>query len=183
MRRDREVEGPICFILRQLKESKKNYGASQLEYLCLVWALEKIYYYLDGCAFHEVITDCIALKLLINMKNPSHHMMRLQISIQEWRGSMIIVHREGAIHINADRLLQWALPNDSTNPAADLEEVQQEVPIMAILVCGLMLEFWEGVAKSYLQHHDTACLINILRSKEARSNLEEALTDPWKTSY
>jgi hypothetical protein len=45
---NKEVEGPICFISRQLKESEKNYGASQLECLCLVWALEKLYYYLDG---------------------------------------------------------------------------------------------------------------------------------------
>jgi hypothetical protein len=37
-------EGPICFISRQLKESEKKYGASQLECLCLVWALEKLYY-------------------------------------------------------------------------------------------------------------------------------------------
>jgi hypothetical protein len=57
---DKEMEEPICFISRQLKESEKKYGASQLECLCLVWALEKLYYYLDGCEF-DVITDCMAL--------------------------------------------------------------------------------------------------------------------------
>ncbi|PLW04972.1 hypothetical protein PCASD_26657 [Puccinia coronata f. sp. avenae] len=45
---DMPVEGPICFISRQLKKSEKRYGASQLECLCLVWALEKLHYYLDG---------------------------------------------------------------------------------------------------------------------------------------
>lgn len=139
-----EVEGPICFISRQLKESEKKYGASQLECLCLVWALEKLYYYLDGCVF-KFITDCVALKSLLNMKTPSRHMMRWQISIQEWRGSMTITHRDGLVHKNADGLLRWALPNDDTNPAADLKEVTREVPIMAIGVCSLESEFWKQV--------------------------------------
>lgn len=67
---DCEQEGLMCFILRQLKNSEKRYGASQLECLWLVWALEKLYYYLDGCVF-GVITDCIVLKSLLNMKTPS----------------------------------------------------------------------------------------------------------------
>jgi hypothetical protein len=67
---DKEQEGPICFISCQLKEAEKKYGTSQLECLCLVWALEKLYYYLDGFIF-EVITDCVALKSLLNMKTPS----------------------------------------------------------------------------------------------------------------
>jgi hypothetical protein len=41
---DMPVEGPICFISRQLKNSERRYGASQLECLCLVWALEKLHY-------------------------------------------------------------------------------------------------------------------------------------------
>ena len=46
---DLPFEGPVVFISRQLKETERRYGASQLECLCLVWALEKLYYYLDGC--------------------------------------------------------------------------------------------------------------------------------------
>ncbi|MBW0531688.1 hypothetical protein O181_071403 [Austropuccinia psidii MF-1] len=33
------VEGPICFISRKIKPTEARYGASQLECLCLVWAL------------------------------------------------------------------------------------------------------------------------------------------------
>ncbi|MBW0554681.1 hypothetical protein O181_094396 [Austropuccinia psidii MF-1] len=36
------VEGPICFISRQIKPSESRYGASQIECLCLVWALEQL---------------------------------------------------------------------------------------------------------------------------------------------
>ena len=81
---DMPKEGVICYISRTLKDSEKRYGASQLECLCLIWALDKLYYYLDGCNF-EVITDCNALKSLLNMKTPNRHMLRWQIAIQEWR--------------------------------------------------------------------------------------------------
>jgi hypothetical protein len=96
-------EGPIVFISRQLKDSESRYGASQLECLCLVWALDKLHYYLDGSVF-EVFTYCTALRSLLNMKTPNRHMLRWQISIQEYRGNMTIQHRDGSIHKNADGL-------------------------------------------------------------------------------
>ncbi|MBW0541957.1 hypothetical protein O181_081672 [Austropuccinia psidii MF-1] len=37
---DKPVEGPIFFISRQIKPIEARYGASQMEFLCLVWALE-----------------------------------------------------------------------------------------------------------------------------------------------
>ncbi|MBW0553976.1 hypothetical protein O181_093691 [Austropuccinia psidii MF-1] len=39
---DTPVEGPICFISRKIKPTEARYGASQMECLCLVWALEKL---------------------------------------------------------------------------------------------------------------------------------------------
>ncbi|MBW0553873.1 hypothetical protein O181_093588 [Austropuccinia psidii MF-1] len=47
---DKPYEGPSCFISRQIKPTKTRYGASQMECL-LLWALEKLYYYLDGSVF------------------------------------------------------------------------------------------------------------------------------------
>ncbi|MBW0557032.1 hypothetical protein O181_096747 [Austropuccinia psidii MF-1] len=38
---DKPTEGPVCYILRQIKPTEGRYGASQMECLCLVWALEK----------------------------------------------------------------------------------------------------------------------------------------------
>ncbi|MBW0517887.1 hypothetical protein O181_057602 [Austropuccinia psidii MF-1] len=78
---DKPTEGPVCYISRQIKPTEAIYGASQMEWLCLVWALEKLHYYLDGSAF-EVITDCNAVKSLLNMKTPNRHMLRWQIAIQ-----------------------------------------------------------------------------------------------------
>ncbi|MBW0593894.1 hypothetical protein O181_133609 [Austropuccinia psidii MF-1] len=39
---DKPVEGPICFISRQINPTEARYGASHLECLCLVWDLEKL---------------------------------------------------------------------------------------------------------------------------------------------
>ena len=175
-------EGPICFISRQLKDSESRYGASQLECLCLVWALDKLYYYLDGCQF-EVITDCTALKSLLNMKTPNRHMLRWQIAIQEWRGSMTIVHREGNIHKNADGLSRWSLPNDSNNPAYDAESLERELPIMGIHVSDLANGFWETVIESYSSNQNTVKLVEILKSKFKNLDLSQTLEEPWKTSY
>ncbi|MBW0531779.1 hypothetical protein O181_071494 [Austropuccinia psidii MF-1] len=79
---DKPVEGPICFKSRQLKSTEARYGASQMECLFLFWALEKLNYFLEGCVF-EVIMDCTAVQLLLNMKTPSRNMIRWQIAIQE----------------------------------------------------------------------------------------------------
>ncbi|MBW0537551.1 hypothetical protein O181_077266 [Austropuccinia psidii MF-1] len=45
------------------------------------------------------------------------HMLRWQIAIQEHRGSVTIVHKEGNINKNADGLSRWALANTPDNPA------------------------------------------------------------------
>ncbi|MBW0524654.1 hypothetical protein O181_064369 [Austropuccinia psidii MF-1] len=58
---DKPVEGHICFISSQIKPTEARYGASQMECLCLVWALERLNYFLEGCVF-EVITDCTTVK-------------------------------------------------------------------------------------------------------------------------
>ncbi|MBW0547412.1 hypothetical protein O181_087127 [Austropuccinia psidii MF-1] len=100
---EKPVAGPLCFILRQIKPTEARYGASQMECLFLVWALEKLHYYLDGKVF-DIITDFNAVKSLLNMKITNRHMLRWQIAIQEYRGNMTIVHKSGNIHENADGL-------------------------------------------------------------------------------
>ncbi|MBW0540968.1 hypothetical protein O181_080683 [Austropuccinia psidii MF-1] len=120
-------EGVICYISRQLKDSKARYGATQTKCLCLVWALEKLHYYLEGAVF-EVFTDCAALKPLLNMKTTNRNMLRWQIAIQEYRGNMTIIYKEGKSHTNADGLSRWPLDNVKRNPAYD-PEVSAKIPI------------------------------------------------------
>ncbi|MBW0532902.1 hypothetical protein O181_072617 [Austropuccinia psidii MF-1] len=93
---------------RQLKDSESRYGATQAECLCLVWALEKLHYFLEG-AFFEVYTDCTALKSLLNMKTTNRHMLRWQIAIKEYRGNMTIIYKEVKSHTNTDCLRRLPL--------------------------------------------------------------------------
>ncbi|MBW0522820.1 hypothetical protein O181_062535 [Austropuccinia psidii MF-1] len=72
---DKPVEEPIFFISRQIKPTEAIYRASQMECLCLVWALENLNYFLEGCVF-EVRTNFTAFKSLLNMKTPNRHMLR-----------------------------------------------------------------------------------------------------------
>ncbi|MBW0560542.1 hypothetical protein O181_100257 [Austropuccinia psidii MF-1] len=72
---ERPVEGSICFISRQIKPTEARYGEIQIECLWLVRALEKFHYYLYGKVF-DVITDCNAVKSLLNMKTPNRNMSR-----------------------------------------------------------------------------------------------------------
>ncbi|MBW0529812.1 hypothetical protein O181_069527 [Austropuccinia psidii MF-1] len=91
---DKPTEGPVCYISRKIKPTEARYGAIQMECLCLVWALEKLHYYLDDSAF-QLITDCNAMKSLLDMKTPNSHMLRWKIAIQEYRGNMTLFHKSG----------------------------------------------------------------------------------------
>ncbi|MBW0495198.1 hypothetical protein O181_034913 [Austropuccinia psidii MF-1] len=120
-------EGVIFYISRKLKDSEARYGAAQTECLCLVWVLEKLHYHLEGEVF-ELYTDCTALKSLLNMKTTNRHMLRWQIAIQEYRGDMTIIYKEGKSHTNADGLSIWPLDNVKSKPAYD-PEVAAKIPI------------------------------------------------------
>ncbi|MBW0514005.1 hypothetical protein O181_053720 [Austropuccinia psidii MF-1] len=119
--------GVICYISGQLKDSDARYGATKTECLCIVWALEKLHYYLEGAVF-EVYTECKALKSLLNIKTNNRHMMRWKKAIQEYRRNMNIIYKEGKSHTNADGLSRCPLDNGKRNPAYD-PEVAAKIPI------------------------------------------------------
>ncbi|MBW0501738.1 hypothetical protein O181_041453 [Austropuccinia psidii MF-1] len=55
-------------------------------------------------------------------------MLRCQIAIQEYRGNMNIIYKEGKSYTNADGLSRFPLDNVKTNPAYD-PEVAAKIPI------------------------------------------------------
>ncbi|MBW0534512.1 hypothetical protein O181_074227 [Austropuccinia psidii MF-1] len=55
-------------------------------------------------------------------------MFRWQIAIQEYRGNMTIICKEGKGHTNSDGLRRWPLDNFKSNPAYD-PEVAAKIPI------------------------------------------------------
>ncbi|MBW0475249.1 hypothetical protein O181_014964 [Austropuccinia psidii MF-1] len=94
-------EGLICYIYRKLKDSEARYWATQTECLFLLWALEKLHYYLE-CEVLELYIDCTSLNSLLNMKTTKRHMLRWQTAIQEYGGNMTIIYKEFKSHTNAN---------------------------------------------------------------------------------
>ncbi|MBW0528031.1 hypothetical protein O181_067746 [Austropuccinia psidii MF-1] len=121
-----------------------------MECVFLVWALEKLHYYLDG-SFFEVISDFNLVKLLLNMKTPNRHMLRWQIAIQDYRGNMTIVHKSGNIQKNASGLSRWELPNTPNNPAYVPTNAEPHIAIEEINITDLGTEFFAEVRESYKQ--------------------------------
>ncbi|MBW0523106.1 hypothetical protein O181_062821 [Austropuccinia psidii MF-1] len=176
------VEVPICFISRQIKPTEARYGTSQMECLCLFWALEKLNYFLERCVF-ELTTDCTTFKSLLNMKTPNRHMLRWQIAIQEYRGNMTIVHKDGNIHKNADGLSRWPLLNNIDNSAYVPEETSPQIPIKGISVTDLNTTFFEEVRKSYTQDKNCSILCQLLTKDFKDNSLINALDEIWKKLY
>ncbi|MBW0554169.1 hypothetical protein O181_093884 [Austropuccinia psidii MF-1] len=179
---DKPVEVPICFISRKIKPTEARYDASQMECLCLVWALEHLNYFLEGCVF-EVITDFTAVKSLLNMKKPNRHMLRWQIAIQEYRGNMNIVHKDLNIHKNADGLSRWPLLNNIDNPAYVPEEASPQIPIEGISVRDLNTTFFEEARNSYTQDKNCSILCQLFNKNCKDNSLIHALDEVWKKSY
>ncbi|MBW0588032.1 hypothetical protein O181_127747 [Austropuccinia psidii MF-1] len=125
---DEPYEGPICYISRQIKATEARYGASQMECLFLLWAVDKLHYYLYGSLF-EVITDCNAVKSLLNVNTPNRHMLRRHIAIQEYRGNMTIVHKAGNILQNSDGFSRLELPYTPENFAYIPKSEEPQIPI------------------------------------------------------
>ncbi|MBW0504208.1 hypothetical protein O181_043923 [Austropuccinia psidii MF-1] len=165
---DKPMEGLIFYISRKIKSTEARYEASQMEILFLFWALEKFNYFLEGCVF-EVITDCTTVKSLLNMKTLNRHILRWKIAIQEYRGNMTIVHKDGNIHKNADGLSIWPLPNNIDNPSYVPKESSPNIPIEGIIFTDLNTTFFEEVRNSYTQDKNCSILCQLL-TKDCKDN-------------
>ncbi len=68
------------------------------------------------------ITDCIALKSVLTAKWTHRQLVRSQAAIQSYSGRATIAHRAGELAHNVDfPFRERALPNDTSNTAADLD--------------------------------------------------------------
>ncbi|MBW0593259.1 hypothetical protein O181_132974 [Austropuccinia psidii MF-1] len=158
---DKPTQGLVCYISRQIKPTEARYGASQMECLCLVWALEKLHYYLDGTV----------------------HMLRWKIAIQEYRGNMTIVHKAGSIHKNADGLGRWALTNTPDNPAYVPLEAEPHIPAEGFKITDIGNEFFEEVRESYKQDKNCHILTSLLDKDCKDTSLVNALDEVWRNFY
>ncbi|MBW0586967.1 hypothetical protein O181_126682 [Austropuccinia psidii MF-1] len=138
------VEGPICFISRQIKATEARYGASQMECLCLV------------------------------------RMLRWQIDIKEYRGTMTVVHKSGNIHQNEDGLSRWALAN---TPESSAWVPQEEYHIEGICVTDIGTELFSQVKESYRIDKNCHILSQLLMKDCKYPSLSSKLDEIWKKAY
>lgn len=154
----------ICFISRQLNAAEEKYSIPQLECLAVVWALEKLHVFLDGVNF-TVWTDAGAMKTLMDMQSPSRHMLRWQLAVQEYRNFMKIRHRAGKANGAADGLSRCPVPNDESNPAADLS-TEPELRVQALSFAMLDDSFFDAIRQSYAADKDFSKIHLALREYE-----------------
>ncbi|MBW0562667.1 hypothetical protein O181_102382 [Austropuccinia psidii MF-1] len=175
------TERPVCYISRQIKPTEVIYGAIQMECLCLVWALEKLNYYLYS-SFFEVIPDCNSVKSLLNMKTPNRHMLRQQMPFKNIEVHYI-AHKAGKIHNNADGCSRWALANTLDIPAYVPLEAEPHISIEGINITDIGTEFFEELRESYKQDNNCHILTSLLYKDWKYTYLVNALDEVWKNSY
>ena len=93
---------------------------------------------------------------------------------------MTITHREGKIHTNADGLSRNALPNDKNNPASDLQEEENVLPVYGINVVDLSDEFFEIVKKGYGRDENIIKIQKILDGNIENKTLIGTLEKPYR---
>ncbi|MBW0589383.1 hypothetical protein O181_129098 [Austropuccinia psidii MF-1] len=134
----------VQFVLSQYKSNllRPDLELAKWSAYSLFELWKKLHYYLYGSVF-EVITECNAVKSLLNMKTPNRHMLGWQISIQEYRGNMTIVHKAGNIHKNAYDFSRLELPNTPDNPAYFPTSAESQILIEGINITDVGTEFFE----------------------------------------
>ncbi|MBW0539309.1 hypothetical protein O181_079024 [Austropuccinia psidii MF-1] len=110
-------------------------------------------------------------------------MLRCQIAIEEYRGNITIVHKDGNIHESADGLSRWPLPNHIYNPAYVPEEASQQIPKEGISVTDLNTSFFEEVRNSYTQDRNCSILCQLITKDCKDNSLIHALDEICKKSY
>ncbi|MBW0511027.1 hypothetical protein O181_050742 [Austropuccinia psidii MF-1] len=117
------------------------------------------------------------------MKTPNSNMLKLEIAIQEYRGNITIVHKDGNIQKNVDRLSRCPLPNNIDNPAYVPEEAFPQIPIEGISVTNLNTSSFGEVRSGYTWDKNCRILFQLLTKYCKENSLIHASDEIWKKSY
>ena len=121
---------PLAYASRSLSKSEKNYSATDLETLAVVWAVTHFRYYLYG---HQVTiyTDHTAVKAVLETPNLTGKHARWWSKIHGSGIGVNIVHRAGKENRHADALShQPVMPA----PTEKDEEADLEVQVVKIVL-------------------------------------------------
>ncbi|XP_025271338.1 uncharacterized protein LOC112639973 [Camponotus floridanus] len=91
----------IAYASRTLNDAERNYSATELECLAVVWGIRRMRDYLEGYRF-TVVTDHQSLKWLQHLENPSGRLGRWLFELQQF--DFTIHYRRGGQNQVADAL-------------------------------------------------------------------------------
>lgn len=93
------VEVPICFISRVLRDAEIRYTVAEKEMLALIFAIKKLKFYLVGQKF-EIETDNSAITFLKRKEFLNNRLYRWALILQEYNFN--IKHKPGKENVTAD---------------------------------------------------------------------------------
>ncbi|KMQ83693.1 reverse ribonuclease integrase, partial [Lasius niger] len=98
-------ERVIAYASRTLNGAERNYSATELECLAVIWGIRRMRNYLEGYTF-TVITDHQSLRWLQKLEEPTGRLARWLFELQQF--DFDIKYRRGALNRVADALSRQA---------------------------------------------------------------------------
>ena len=98
-------EHVVAYASKRTDNTQKNYYASELECLAVVWAIQLFRPYLQSKIPFTLVTDHSALKGLFSKPKISGKLARWIMTLNEY--DFKIEHRKGRIHSNVDPLSRY----------------------------------------------------------------------------
>jgi len=96
-----DSERVIAYASRTLNAAERNYSATELKCLAVVWGIRRMRSYLEGYAF-TVVTDHQALKWLQKLESPSRRLGCWMFELQQYEFD--VKYRRGTLNRVADAL-------------------------------------------------------------------------------
>lgn len=100
---------PICYASRTLTDAETRYPSSEGELLAIVWGIRHYKTYIQQQPF-EVLSDCKALQLLMNLKSPNSRLTRWKFELNGY--DFKITHIKGKTNFVADFLSRYITTNE-----------------------------------------------------------------------
>lgn len=167
---------PVRYISKGLSNCEQKYGQTEREALAVVWAVEKLHYYLFGTRF-QLLTDCKVLQLLFGTKskvNPRIMRWTLRLSVYDFEVVYIkgvdnyadalsrLVDSREENDVSGERVLR-AMLEGAVPKAMSVEEIECETRKDEQLVQvaeALESEDWSRVNLDYRPYRAEICNIN-----------------------
>ena len=133
------IEQPILYLFKVLDKHEQNYWSTKLEVGALVWALAKLKQYTDAGEL-TVITDHSAIKSMATILKEgkwSNQLNNWALFLSRYADHMIIKHREGKSHKNADGLSRLPTRADAKAGAWTIDVTMIEPTLRSLIVQNL----------------------------------------------